>query len=120
MSCISLQNESHKLCQFPLLSTFFLNMVLPVPLHVAFEDLDEGLAEGLVEEGVEKRVDHGGGVAEPRDEVDHALTHLYVTRDEDVDDEEGSPTQHEGEEDHTQHLVEGRTLDGNMELEEDE
>lgn len=89
-------------------------MVLPVPLHVAFEYLDEGLAEGLVEEGVEEGVDHGGGVPEPRDEVDHALTHLHVTRDKDVDDEEGSPTQHEGEEDHTQHLVEGKTLDGNM------
>lgn len=79
-------------------------MVLSGGLDVTFHDLEERLSECLVEERVEEWVDHGRGVAQPGDQVNHLLFDMGPTRDEDVSDEERRPQKNEGEENHPQNL----------------
>jgi len=78
----------------------------------AQQHLLESLAEDFVEDGVENRVDHGAGVAEPRDQVEDlgVDTALAVRTDrlDQVQNEEWRPQDHEREEYHAQHF--GRLL----------
>lgn len=78
----------------------------------AEQHLLECLAEDLVEDGIEDRIDHGAGVAEPRDQIeDFAIdTTLAIGTDRrhQVQDEERRPQDYEREEHHPKHL--GRLL----------
>lgn len=83
-------------------------MVLPGGLDLALYNLQERLPEGLIEERVEERVDHGGGVPQPGDQVNHLLPDVSPAGDEDVGDEERGPQQDEREEHHAENLKEGQ------------
>lgn len=80
-----------------------------VPAAVlALEHPFERLPEHLVEYGVEHRVHHGTGVAQPRDQVDEALVGVGLAVGahgrQQVEREERRPQEHEREEHDAQHL----------------
>jgi len=69
---------------------------------LAHEHPLERLPEHLVENGVEHRVDHGTGVAQPRDQVDEALADVGLAvrahGRQQIEREERRPQEHEREE----------------------
>ena len=79
-------------------------MIFPCGLNLTLNNLEKRLSKGFIEEGVEERVDHGGGVAKPGDKIDHLLPDVSPAGDEHVGDEERGPQQDEREENHTQNL----------------
>ena len=79
--------------------------MIPVPTQ---ENFLESLPKHFVENSVKYRVDHGAGVAEPRDEIEHPFVDIPLAFGTDrryqVQDEEGCPQDDESEKHHTQHL----------------
>jgi hypothetical protein len=76
------------------------------PVTPASQQPDEGSPERPVEHCVYDGVDGRGDVSQPEARVNHMVWNVAVwTRSEDdIEDEEGSPTQNEGEENQTQHF----------------
>lgn len=72
------------------------------------EDLFEGLPKDLVEDGVENRIDHAAGVAEPRDEIEDPVADVLLAVAADgghqVEHEERGPQDDERKEDDAQHF----------------
>lgn len=74
----------------------------------AEQNLLERLAEDFVEDGIEDRVDHGAGVAEPGDQVEDlaidAMLAVGAHGWHQVQHEERRPQDHKGEEHHAEDL----------------
>ena len=71
------------------------------------DDLFEGRPEANVDHGVNKRVDHGGGVAQPNEGRFYGVAEtigLAAHRRRHVRHEKGGPHGHESHQDETQHL----------------
>lgn len=83
-------------------------MSLAAAAVLAHQHPFERLPEHLVENGVEHRVDHGTGVAQPRDQVDEALADVGLAvrahGRQQVEREERRPQEHEREEHDAQHF----------------
>lgn len=76
------------------------------PVAPASQQPDEGSSERPVEHRVDDGVDGRGDVSQPEARVNHVVWHVAVwtRRENNVEDEERSPTQDEGEENETQHF----------------